>query len=68
LLQRAAGAEPDAEPEPGQVDDIQGCAEEFSAEPVPLQADTKVPRFARDDNYAGNLFGNLIRRLFLHSV
>jgi hypothetical protein len=50
--------------------DIQACAEEFSVEPLvmPLQADTKVPRFARDDNYAGNLFGSLLRRLFLYSV
>jgi hypothetical protein len=57
-------------PRPGYIDSIQGCAEEFSAELQLLapRADTKVPRFARDDNYAGNLFGSLLRRLFLHSV
>src|SRR5271168_2836518 len=32
MLQRAVDAEPDAEPEPGHIDDMQGCAEEVSAE------------------------------------
>jgi|ERR1700728_398054 len=46
--------------------DIQGCAEEFPrelAEPMPPHAYTKVPRFARDDNYVGNWFGGLFRRV-----
>jgi hypothetical protein len=61
----------DAGPVPGHVDDIQGCAEEFSTEPaqlIPPQVYTEAPRFARDDNYVGNSFGSLVRRIFLNSV
>jgi hypothetical protein len=72
LLQRAVDAEPDADAEPGYVDDIQGCAKEFSTEAAQLmspQAYTKVSGFARDDNHArdenrvGNSFGRLFRRI-----
>ncbi len=71
LLQRAVDAEPSG-PEPGHIDDIQGCAEEFlaePAEPILLHAYTKVPRFARDDNHVrednrvGNFFGSWFRRV-----
>jgi hypothetical protein len=61
----------DTKPIPGKIDSMQGCAEEFLAETenlMPPQADTKVPRFARDDNYAGSLFGSLFRRLYLYNV
>jgi hypothetical protein len=69
LLQRAVDAERDADPEPGDINDIQGCAEEFPAEPISPQPYTKVPRFARDDihvgddNHTGNFFGSLFRRV-----
>jgi hypothetical protein len=55
----------------GHIDSIQGCAEEFSAgpaQPIPPQAYTKIPRFARDDNFFGNSLGSLFRRIFLYSV
>jgi hypothetical protein len=51
--------------------DIEGCAEECPAEPaqpMPPQAYTKIPRFARDDNSFGNSFGGFVRRIFLHNV
>jgi hypothetical protein len=51
--------------------DIQGCAEEFSAETeqsMMPQADTKIPRFARDDNSLGDALGRFVKRLFLDGV
>jgi hypothetical protein len=66
FLQRAVAAEPVADPEPGQIDDIQGCAGEFPAEPaqpIPPYAYTKVPSLALDDSHAGNFFGSLFRRV-----
>lgn len=62
LLGAAAGRAP------GRIDSIQGCAEEFSAVAMPPQAYTKVPRFARDDNYGGDFFRSLFSRLFLHGA
>jgi hypothetical protein len=55
----------------GHIDSIQGCAEEFSAEPaqpMPLQAGAKIPHFARDDNSFNNVFGSMFRKLFLYTV
>ena len=55
----------------GYIDSIQGCAEEFSAEPAQLissQAYTKVPRFARDDSTVDDYFVNLFRRVIFHNV
>jgi hypothetical protein len=60
------GRDPNPNPE-GHIDSIQGCAEEFPAEPaqpMPPQAGTKIPRIARDDNF----YGALSRRLFVYTV
>ena len=57
-----------AGPAPGHIDSIQGCAEECSTGAMPPQAYTKVPHFARDDNYGGDLFRSLFSRLFLRGA
>jgi hypothetical protein len=62
LLQPAADSNRD------HIDSIQGCAEEFSAQPMPPYAYSKFPRFARKTITLAILSGVWLDRYFLHNV